>query len=238
MRAVSTQIGRPGVALPELIVVAWLFAFVLAALAGFAGAQSRLVAGTQDRTRAGDLVRVAHLVLGAELRTLGPADIAALTADSVRIRAIRGSGVICAIDDRGILVRYAGVRRPDPAKDSVVVILQPATAGIAYGLEAVAGDGRCGGSLRLRLAGRPPGSTAGVALVFETGSYSLAGALRYRRGAGGRQPLTEDILDASGFEGRSPAAVHVRLGFRTGAFTRTDPEPSELSVHLVNGPPP
>lgn len=216
--------------------VAWLFGFVLAALAGFAGAQSRLVAHTHDRTRAGDLVRVAHIILGAELRTTGPADIAVLTPDSIRMRAIRGSGVICGLDGREILLRYAGVRRPDPAKDSILLVLQPSTAGDAYGLEAVAADARCGGSLRLLLAGRPPDLPAGVALVFETGVYSLAGALRYRRGAGGRQPLTEDLLDASGFEARSPATVHARLGFRTGAFIRTDPESAEVSVHLANGP--
>lgn len=232
----------PGVTLPELLVVTWLFGFVLAALAGFAGAQSRMVARTHDQIRAGDLVRTAHVVLGAELRTLAPADIAALTVDSIRIRAVRGSGVICGLDGGQVLVRYRGVRRPDPAKDSVLLVLEAATAGVAYALEAVAAvtaptaDGAaCGGALRLSLAGGPPEVPAGVALVFETGAYSLAGALRYRRGAGGRQPLTEELLGGSAFQARPPSSLYARLPFRAGVFPRTDPEPAELSVHLANG---
>jgi hypothetical protein len=40
--------------------------------------------------------------------------------------------------------------------------------------------------------------SAGFVAVFESGSYHLStNALRYLRGAGGRQPLTADVLDDS-----------------------------------------
>ena len=42
----------------------------------------------------------------------------------------------------------------------------------------------------------PPVPGALVARIFERGSYHVSGgALRYRRGMGGRQPLTLDVFD-------------------------------------------
>lgn len=229
---------RPGGSLPELIVVAWLFAFVLAALAGFAGAQGRLVALTHDRMRAEEVARTTRVVLGAELRTLHHSDITALSADSIRLRAVRGAGVICTVEPPHILVRYRGVRRPEPDKDSVLLVLEPSTEGTAHRLEAVVADARCGGGLRLALAPGPPEAVGGVALVFETGAYSLAGALRYRRGAAGRQPLTEAVLAKGDLHLRSPGVLDVSLRFRPHDLPRVDPAPLHLSIHIANGAPP
>jgi hypothetical protein len=50
---------------------------------------------------------------------------------------------------------------------------------------------------RWQLSEAPP-ATAELARVFERGSYHLNGsAVRYRRGQGGRQPLTADALNST-----------------------------------------
>lgn len=214
--------NRPGVTLPELILVAWLFALVLGAVAGFAAAQGRLVALTHDRVRVGEAVRVAQVVLGAELRSLGTPDLSVLTPDSVRIRAVRGGGPVCEARGQELLVRYRGVRRPEPAKDSVVLV-RASTATPALAIAGVAADPRCGGALRLTVDGDLRDTDLGLALVFETGSYSIGdGALRYRRGAGGRQPLTETLLRGGGLSVVAPDELTVALRFDPGVLPRLD----------------
>lgn len=217
----SRSVARAGVTLPELILVAWLFALVLGAVAEFAAAQGRLVALTHDRVRMTEAVRVARVVLGSELRALGEPDISVLATDSLRIRAVRGAGAVCGLAGSELLVHYRGVRRPEPAKDSVLLIRSSATAGTPFALLDVAADSRCGGALRLTLGSAPPGPAVGVALVFETGSYSMGnGALRYRRGAGGRQPLTETILSDGWLRVGAPTELTVGLDFDARALPR------------------
>ncbi len=55
----------------------------------------------------------------------------------------------------------------------------------------------------------PPVPGALVARIFERGSYHVSdGALRYRRGLGGRQPLTLDVFDnRSTMESRADGVV-------------------------------
>lgn len=187
---------RAGATLPELLLVSTLFALVLAAVAGAASAQSRLAAFALETVRTQELLRVVGIVLGVEVHALAPPDIGAMGADSLRLRAFRGGGRICDGDSDILFVRYDGVRRPEPDKDSVLIVGAFDSRGVSRSVEAVSGDPRCGGSLRLQLSPVPRGSLSsprGWVLVFESGSYHLSGgSLRYRRGAGGRQPLTEE----------------------------------------------
>ncbi len=239
VEAVRPRRGRPGVTLPELALAAWLFALVLLGLARFAGAQGRLAALTHDRARAADLVRTTALVLSGELRYTAPSD-RSVGPDSVRLRAVRGVGVICRSEGSDLRIRYRGVRRPDPAKDSALVVSDSGTAGAAFAVTGVVGaegtegaeGAGCGDGYWLALDGSPP--DRGLVLVFETGAYHLAdGALRYRRGRGGRQPVTETILEAGTFEPR-PAALGVRLRLHGDSLVRL-PEPSAgLALGLVN----
>lgn len=225
---------RPGVTLPELTLVAWLFALVLLALARFAGAQGQLAGVAHDRTRAAELMRTTSLVLDAELRYGAPAD-RTITPDSVRLRAIRGAGVICGRSGSEVRVQYRGVRNPDPTKDSALVITDSATTGVAYRVEGVAtavAEPGCGEGYRLTLEGAPPGN--GFLLVFETGSYHLAdGALRYRRGRGGRQPVTESVLAGGGFIGE-PRRLTVRLTLDHDSLPRLPVHFRAAVVGLVN----
>lgn len=222
---------RPGVTLPELLLVAWLFGLVLAALAGFAGAQSRLVALTEERVRATDAVRTAAIVLGAELRALAAPDLA-IGSDSIRLRAVRGGGPICGVVGRSVLVRYRGSRRPEPEKDSVLVVSE-AESGAPVALRAVAASSQCGGALRLELDREVP---AGLVLVFETGVYHLAGdALRYRRGAGGRQPLTEAVLSRTELRPSDGSTVVLSLAFDDRTLPRLVERETSVTLHLANG---
>ena len=61
----------------------------------------------------------------------------------------------------------------------------------------------------------PPVTGALVARIFERGSYHVVGrALRYRRGLGGRQPLTPNVFDddRSGMEARLDRVVFWLFG--------------------------
>lgn len=227
---------RRGSSLAELVLVAWLFALVLAALARFAGVQGRLIAAQQDRTRAAEAVRTASLVLGGELRYLTAADIVAPAAESLRVRAVRGSGVVCGTDGNDILVRYRGARLPNPRKDSLILVAagEPAEAP-PLALTGVAADDACGGSLRLTLSGAPLPSRA-VVLVYETGTYYLAdAALRYRAPGAGRQPLTEAVVGPAAFAVGGPgAALRLSLELLGDSLPRLAPEHHDITFSTLH----
>jgi hypothetical protein len=203
--------------LAELLLVTVLFAFVLAALARAARDQNRLAALQHDRLRYEEAVRTAAVILGAELRLLTDADIPAMASDSVRIRAFRGGGAVCISAEDGIRVRYRGTRLPDPERDSVLIVW--GTREDAYAVQWAAAAPDCGGALHLRLD-RSAEQPGGYALVFETGAYTLTdGAVRYRRGQGGRQPLTEALLGDMAFES-GPMGFLIRLDARPDSLPR------------------
>lgn len=229
----SRRIGaRAGITLPELILVAWLFAVVLLGLARFASAQGRLAALGYDRIRAADAARTADLILGGELRYTSAPDRTAAT-DSVRVRAIRGAGAVCGRADAEVRVRYRGLRAPDPEKDSVLLITGSDTGGSVHAVTASALDSSCGSGVRLTLDPPPP-SPAGLALLFESGSYHLTGgALRYRRGRGGRQPLTEVLLRDGWFETGS-GTVGVRMVPEHDSLPRLGSATIHSVIRLLN----
>jgi hypothetical protein len=227
--------ARPGAAsVAELVLAAWLFALVLAGIARFATDQNRLASLQRDRTRFEEAVRTASIVLGAELRFLAPGDVTAVAADSIRLRAFRGGGRLCHAEDESIWIVYRGVRRPDPAKDSVLLAGsgEPQVLGVVSSHDASA----CGGSMRVVLAESPAPEVA-YALLFETGTYALTdGAVRYRRGEGGRQPLTEPLLEVMAFES-GPAGLRIRLGGHPDSLSRLTPRMRAFGVGTLNGSP-
>ncbi len=145
--------------------------------------------------------RLAAIVIGKELRAgvrgrdwMGPA------ADSLALRAFRGWGPVCGsgTGPGDILVAYRGERAPNPAKDSVLILTASGwrradLTGRASGARSCATDlGGVSESWTLD----PPVTDALVVRIFERGSYHVSGgALRYRRGRGGRQPLTPVLFD-------------------------------------------
>ena len=162
-------------------------------------------------------VRATRSVLAREL-SAGAAglDWTPYPPDSVRLRAFRGLGLPCRADpDSTLTVRRDGGRRPDPAKDSVLV-LHADGSWTAHDLTAV-DSGACPeglaspfGSVTERWRLGPPAEDAALVRVFESGSYHLMRALRYRRGGGGRQPLTAVAFERAGLTD-SAATLRVRV---------------------------
>lgn len=150
-----------------------------------------------------EAVGIARWILGDELRAgVAGRDWSAPRADTLGLRAFRGTALVCPLtgEPGRILVHHRGVRNPDPEKDSVL-LLDEAGRWWALDLEArEAASDRCPGAPAVgtewwTLSGLPE-NVGPVARLFERGSYHLAdGALRYRRGRGGRQPLTPPLLD-------------------------------------------
>lgn len=195
--------GCGGATLVEVVVSLLLGVFLLGLCLRTVGrgraAQASLVA-TAEALAA---LRVGRHVLRAELRMSVPArDWGPLARDSLPLRAFRGVALVCPArpSDRELLVTVDGRRLPDALKDSVLLLTSEGRW-VAYELEEAEPTAlRCPADAerpvqRWRLAASPE---VGVALAryFERGSYHLSdGALRYRSGAGGRQPLTPEVLD-------------------------------------------
>jgi len=162
--------------------------------------------------------RIARHVLGEEARRTDGEPMWTASTDTVSLRAYRGYALICPgpLPASEVLVRAHGIRRADPAKDSVALLGGGPSLTLALLSRTAAGDScpgvPAGPTERWRLSGEVPRGMA-LAKYFERGSYHLStGALRYRRGAGGRQPLTPELLSTppSSFQPR-PEVMAVRL---------------------------
>jgi len=145
--------------------------------------------------------RLAAVVIGKELRAgVRDRDWIVRAPDSLSLRAFRGWGPVCGLgaEPGNIVVVYHGERAANPAKDSVLILTTDGWRRADLTRRA-SGAGSCTIDL-----GRdsemwtidPPVPGALVARIFERGSYHVSGgALRYRRGLGGRQPLTLEVFD-------------------------------------------
>lgn len=224
----ASRLHRSGHTLPELMVALTLFGLLSICAASVLRSHTRLAHRAVDRAERADALRVATLVLGAETRFLrADRDVLAAADDSIALRAYRGLATICASAGNVGYVRYAGVRDPNPEKDSVL-ILRGDTLEFAAGLRgASVSDGCTTGANQSRDAAANeqgwrleltrtvvPGD---ILLLFEPGTYYLTGsALRYRIGAEGRQPITTERLDdrSTRFEAIQPGAMRLSLATR------------------------
>jgi type II secretory pathway component PulJ len=228
---------RDGRLLLELMVALPLIGLLGLALTTLFITQTRVTRASRERAARAEASRATASILRSELRALlGARDVRSWSRDSIALRAFRGVAVPC---DRSsaLVVRYEGLRAPDPRKDSVLSV----QAGLetVHLLRAVRDTTlpRCS---HARAATQvwlldPAPTAAGILMPFETGTYSLGeGALRYRSGSGGRQPITEEILDtrASRFDAPSidsVTAVHVTVQTRLGPAP-----PRLLQIRLLN----
>ena len=213
--------GRRGVSLPEVLVALTLGVFVV----HMGWSTIRGLERFEEHARGrGDTVlaaRVVRSVLRGELAHGVAGRDWWVTADSLSLRAFRGTAVVCgpSADSTGaLLVAYAGDRRPEPAKDSVELV--GSDGSIAYFDLLTASDAldpcvlAVAGEVVMRWVVDGPLRDRWVAArVFERGGYHLTGsALRYRSGAGGRQPLTPEVWDDRDTGWRlDPASVSVSL---------------------------
>lgn len=184
-------------AVTALLLGGLMLSLVLGTLARQRTVQERLA----RRAEVMEALRTTRHVLGEELRWTEPG-AASTGPDSVALRGYRGTALICpgGTDRRSVVVGFRGIRAPDPAKDSVELLDAGGTATAVALLDRTPGVPSCGtnGDLapeRWLLSAAAP-ADAVVARIFERGSYHLSGgALRYRRGGSGRQPLTPGVVD-------------------------------------------
>jgi prepilin-type N-terminal cleavage/methylation domain-containing protein len=223
----------PGFTLAELLVALTLLAVLVTVLFGALTAHVRLARLLAQRVLEADAIRTAATVLGGELRRAGPGDLRAVSHDSIALRAFRGIGIVCGQRPDAAVVHFRGDRAPEPAKDSLLWIRSggpPATVAV-LAVQPFSASGCAGiapGEAQLWRTD-PPLRGLGVLLLFESGTYYLAdGALRYRVGAGGRQPLTAELFvqPPAGFAVRGPGAVEYRL-----AVAATAADPTIATVH-------
>ena len=225
--------GRLGFTLVELLVAAAAGGLVLAAAFGLLAAHARLTRAHVGGLAFAETARVVALVVPAEVRLAAPADIPDASADTIAIRAARGLGLACALEGATVHVRYRGMRDPDAAKDSVLVLAGGALAETAVALESdrPAPEAACAAdpSARIRTwtLSDAVGGPGTPLLLYERGSYHLADrALRYRRGSGGRQPLTDERLGPGGAFSLAGAPPALAVDLR--AVTEQGGEPLRL----------
>ncbi|HSM35001.1 MAG TPA: prepilin-type N-terminal cleavage/methylation domain-containing protein [Longimicrobiales bacterium] len=211
MNAARRSRRRAGFTLVELMVGAVAAGLAATAALSLLAAHARLLRAHGAARDAAEVMRVASLLLPAEVRLASPTDLAPST-DTLGLRAVRGVGLVCAVAADEVHVRYRGLRLPAPDKDSVLVLpTQGYEEAAALGGDRAA-PGACdtapGEEARTWSLSAASPAVGDIALVFERGSYHLAGgALRYRRGAGGRQPLTETFLAEGSFAFDSAGGV-------------------------------
>jgi len=220
---------RSGLTLAETVVALVTTGIIVASAGGVFVTVMRAAAVATDGAEVLDAVATTALLLPAETRTLMATDVRATAADSFALRAFRGTAIVCGRGSTGPIVRYAGLRDPDPAKDSV--LLATASPERTAALISASPHGP--------LCVAPPGEslfelvtvpdslrTGDIILVFESGAYHLStGAFRYRPAGGTRQPLTADVFrtDSSAFamltrstmSGREPLALIASIDARS-----------------------
>ncbi|MGQ0560271.1 MAG: hypothetical protein ACT443_00185 [Gemmatimonadota bacterium] len=212
--------ARRGTALVELVTTLVVLGILLAACAALIHSQTGLVKTVSEGAAAAEALRTARLVLRAELRDLDTTDVRAISADSLATRVYRAWGIVCAIDHRIISLRYRGVRNPDPAKDSLLLVSDARV--IAFGAAAAPAEScvpRADEQL-VFIATDAKVRLNEVVLLFESGAYHLANhALRYRLGGGGRQPITDELLDdRESWFGAEPGLRGVAVRLRSRAL--------------------
>lgn len=140
--------------------------------------------------------------------------------DTLGLRAYRGIALIRTLTGDGALeVCFRGMRAPNPEKDSVAILASSGHWTVHGLVSRLRGEQGCTGGTEgweERWELEPVPTEGLVARLFERGSYHLAnGAFRYRRGAGGRQPLTPPRIANGRMEGEGDGgAQRVRWSIR------------------------
>lgn len=212
--------GRRGASAVEVLVVLLLTAALAQGAWAVMAAQRRSAELLMRRGESLAGERIVRSVLRAETSAGRPDLDWRISADDVlSLRAFRAWGVPCPIASAGgdLLVRVRGMRKPDPGKDSLLVLGSDGEWLVGTLDDRRSTDERCPGVTSTPLEEWTVSTEArdGVLFrVFESGSYHLEDAtFRYRRGRAGRQPLTPPVLDpsASGFEELADGGVGLRI---------------------------
>jgi hypothetical protein len=190
-----------GISLLEVLLALALFSMVVPGLWTVFARHQSSVGTMAERAEALEGLRILTWLIPLELDLGTSGEDWQASTDTVALRAFRGFGTIDSVGPTGVeaFVCFVGDRAPDPRKDSLLV-LDGAGHWVAAdlldrrGLDVpCSGDGASGQEERWTLS--QSARTGLVFRIFERGSYHLAGgALRYRRGMGGRQPVTSEFM--------------------------------------------
>lgn len=214
--------ARGGSSVAETLVALILTALVVHLTWSITVALRVAAAGLMDRSEALDTERVGWHVLSEEVAAGIPLrDYAVQEGRVLQLRAFRGLGEVCPSlrSEDGAVVRYRGLREPDPEKDSLLVLTDDGTWHrlrlVSREEEAPPCPGGDPGAWE-RWRWEPPLDGVLLARVFERGSYHIQDrALRYMSGIGGRQPLTpERLLDAGSGLAMSQRGLDLHLQVR------------------------
>jgi hypothetical protein len=208
---------RAGHTLAEAVAALAVGAVLLVIGAALLATQARSAADVGAATAAAEVERTVWAVLSGELRYADRTqDVRAVAADSLAFRSFRGMALPCGARADASLYHYTGMRRPAAGKDSAVGALSGRAAAILQAGNAAV-DVRCAPAGASVLTVRTdPLLPSEPLLIFESGAYHLiSGAFRFRLGAEGRQPLTDELLDTrrSAFTGTTGTSIGVRLVF-------------------------
>ena len=198
--------GQSGASLLEGLVAFVLIALLVPGI--WATLARQIAAGTRMVSRAEALegIRVVSWLIPRELELGSEGRDWTASSDTVALRAFRGFAVSDSVgaSPGDHWVCFSGDRAPDPRKDSVLVLWPSGAWTQADLLRHRRTAGTCSGP-------GPSGvvaqwSVAGISeealafRLFERGSYHLEDeALRYRRGEGGRQPVTSEFMERGRF---------------------------------------
>src|SRR5687768_2114617 len=214
--------------LVELVTTSALLGILSTACAVLVHAQTQLLRNVSDRVADAEALRTASGIVTAEVRSVAAADLHAVAADSLALRVHRGMAVVAGVASSGITLNYEGIRDPDPAKDSLLIVGSERAGSFTL----LSGD-------PLRIQPDIPVASHDILLFFETGAYHLAThALRYRRGVEGKQPVTDELIDhrASRFGVESQARL-VRIHLRGRPAQARAPAQTNVRVRLINRTP-
>jgi hypothetical protein len=223
---------RSGTSLVEVILVVLLLSLVVPVGWALLARQRNAGSGLRTRAEALETLRTLDWILREELAgSLEGRDWIGRGTDSLALRAFRGHAFIDTVQSAPgtLMVCFRGIRAPEPEKDSVLVLgsdgrwrahdLVARLSGSSPRCDGEVAGGRSEGWV---LSPSQPGGV--LARLFESGSYHLVDrALRYRRGLGGRQPLTPEslvdgrFLDSGTGGGPLEWEVHLRPAPRSGA---------------------
>jgi hypothetical protein len=205
-----------GFSLLETLVVTLLLFLVVSAGSALFAHFSRVASRVGQRAEGLETVRTIAWILPMELSGGRPGrDWEVHREDSLVLRAFRGLGMVSPnyAGGEGMPVCFRGVRSPNPQKDSVLLLGRDGRWRAHDLVGRAPGAAECRNVERGRMEhwDLAPDPVHGVvARLFERGSYHMAdGAFRYRRGQGGRQPLTPERIESGKFAFVWGSGVHL-----------------------------
>jgi hypothetical protein len=229
--------ARAGSLLVELLCSSVLLGLLLTFCLAVLHSATTILNNVSERAATGETLRASRAIMSSELRALTNADIRAAARDSIAMRVFRGAGIVCAQSGGLAWLRYQGIRDPDDAKDSLLIPGEER----ALSFRSSSSRGSCSAQNSEQIVAVNttqalwPGA---FLLLFESGAYYLSSnALRYRRAAEGRQPLTDDRLnDAQSGLWVEPNRRGIHLLFQSLPMRNDYARASDTRVRFLNGP--